>query len=54
MNRFALSRRSSPLPTQRRGYTLVEILVATTLSLLILGAVVQLFAKVGTSIRSRS
>jgi type II secretory pathway pseudopilin PulG len=50
MNRFALSRRSSPLSTTRRGYTLVEILVATMLSLLILGAVVQLFAKVGTSI----
>lgn len=50
MNRFALSRRSSFFRTKRRGYTLVEILVATTLSLLILGAVVQLFAKVGAAI----
>ena len=55
MNRIALSRRLSPSLSIRRGYTLVEILVATTLSLMILGAVVQLFGTVGTSItQSRS
>lgn len=32
------------------GYTLVEILVATTLSLILLGAVVQMFGNVGRSI----
>ncbi len=33
-----------------RGYTLVEILVATTLSLLLLGVVVKMFGNVGQSI----
>ncbi|MCC6126193.1 MAG: prepilin-type N-terminal cleavage/methylation domain-containing protein [Pirellulales bacterium] len=55
MNRFAPSRNFSPSHPPRHGYTLIEILVATTLSLLILGAVVQLFGVVGTSItQSRS
>jgi type II secretory pathway component PulJ len=54
MNRFARTRLFLPV-SRRRGYTLVEILVATTLSLMILGAVVQLFGTVGTSItQSRS
>ena len=37
-------------PFSRAGYTLVEILVATTLSLLLLGAVVQMFGRVAESI----
>ncbi len=37
-------------PVVRSGYTLVEILVATTLSLLLLAAVVQMFGDVGQSI----
>ena len=42
---------SPPLcPAFRSGYTLVEILVATTLSLILLGAVVQMFGSVGRSI----
>jgi len=32
------------------GYTLVEILVATVLSLLLLGAVVRMFGEVGQGI----
>lgn len=54
MNRLALSRCKAAVAA-RRGYTLIEILVATALSLLILGAVVQLFGTVGNSIsQSRS
>ena len=34
----------------KRGMTLVELLVATTLSLLLLGSVVVMFGKVGESI----
>jgi len=36
--------------TPRRGYTLVEILVATALTLLLMGAVVQIFASIGGSV----
>ncbi len=39
-----------PLATGRRGYTLIEILVATALTLLVLGAVVQVFGTVSESI----
>jgi type II secretory pathway component PulJ len=49
LERFSLSSRS------RHGYTLIEVLVATTLSLMILGGVIHLFSKVGASItESRS
>lgn len=45
------SRTHGRAPAARRcGYTLVEILVATTLSLILLGAVVQMFGNVGRSI----
>jgi hypothetical protein len=55
MNRFAPSRNVSPSHTPRHGYTLIEILVATTLSLMILSSVIWLFGRVGTSItQSRS
>lgn len=36
--------------TRRSGYTLVEIMVATALSLLLLGAVIRMFGDVGQSI----
>ncbi|MEN6450962.1 MAG: prepilin-type N-terminal cleavage/methylation domain-containing protein [Thermoguttaceae bacterium] len=36
--------------SHRSGYTLIEILVATTLSLLLLGAVVAMFGRVGNAI----
>ena len=42
-----------PVPSRSRlaaGYTLIEILVATTLSLLLLGAVVAMFGTVGGAI----
>src|SRR5512136_1179946 len=55
MNRSALRSRFSPHSSARRGYTLIEILVATTLSLMILIAVIMLFGSVSASInQSRS
>jgi prepilin-type N-terminal cleavage/methylation domain-containing protein len=50
MNRFALTRRCSPSLPCRRGFTLIEVLVATALSLMLLGAVIHLFGTVSTSI----
>ncbi len=38
------------LPGPHAGYTLVEILVATALTLLLMGAVVQMFGALGQSI----
>ena len=34
----------------RRGYTLVEMLVATTLTLIMMGAVATMFGMIGTSV----
>lgn len=36
----------------RRGYTLIEILVATTLTLMLMGAVVEVFSMIGDSVKS--
>ena len=46
LHKVRLPHRSEKTP----GYTLVEILVATTLSLLLLGAVVRMFGDVGQGI----
>ncbi len=52
MNRLSLKRKSGPSPISSfpTGYTLVEILVATTLALVVMGAVVQMFGTVGQSV----
>ena len=35
-----------------RGYTLVEVLIATTLSLMLMAAVAQMFGQLGTSVNN--
>ena len=37
-------------PVRSTGYTLVEVLIATTLALMLMAAVAQMFAQLGTSV----
>lgn len=50
MKRPISSASSLDTPSARRGFTLVEVLVATALSLMLMGAVVAMFARVTTSV----